>query len=289
MHEGKRVMVITSRVHPGETQSSFALEGMVNFLLSDDPRAQDLRKNFIFYVVPMLNPDGVIQGNMRTDLCGVDMNRRWTDSSPWLHPVMYACRNLVTMIQEERKVEVFCDIHGHFQPVGSFMYCCNYNKDSCGGCEAQENDAMLRVVPNVLSNINEWFSMSNCTFSMEAYKANSARQAMFNEFKINNSFTLENSFFTKEKCCTEEIETVACEQEAFEGSSDDLQSVKSNQTAEPSSPLKMYDEKEGFHHFNSEDHRQLGHDLCLTLHKAFVHNLLNQDALDEDDIEFKRV
>jgi hypothetical protein len=32
---------------------------------------------------------------------------------------------------------------------------------------------------------------------MEAYKSGSSRQAMFNEFKILNSFTLESSFFAK--------------------------------------------------------------------------------------------
>lgn len=32
---------------------------------------------------------------------------------------------------------------------------------------------------------------------MESYKLGSARQAMFNDFKIINSFTLENSFFAR--------------------------------------------------------------------------------------------
>jgi hypothetical protein len=32
---------------------------------------------------------------------------------------------------------------------------------------------------------------------MEAYKASTARQVFFTELKINNSFTLENSFFKK--------------------------------------------------------------------------------------------
>jgi murein tripeptide amidase MpaA len=56
-------MIITSRVHPGETQASFALEGIVKFLLSDHHKAQQLRQNYVFYIIPMLNPDGVIHGN----------------------------------------------------------------------------------------------------------------------------------------------------------------------------------------------------------------------------------
>jgi len=56
---------------------------------------------------------------------------------------------------------------------------------------------MLRVIPHLLTGKNEYFSMNNCTFNMEQYKAGSARQAMFNDFKIINSFTLENSFFAR--------------------------------------------------------------------------------------------
>lgn len=125
MNFDKKAIIITARVHPGETQASFAQEGMVNFLLSSHKKAVDLRKEFIIYVVPMLNPDGVIQGNHRTCLSGFDMNRRWATPSPFIHPVIYAVKNLATIVKEERNIEVFCDIHGHFQAHGSFMYCCS--------------------------------------------------------------------------------------------------------------------------------------------------------------------
>ena len=58
--ESKPYIVITGRVHPGETPSSFAMEGILDFLLNKkDPRALLLRKFFVFIIVPMLNPDGV--------------------------------------------------------------------------------------------------------------------------------------------------------------------------------------------------------------------------------------
>jgi len=42
-----------------------------------------------------------------------------------IHPVMFAVKNLASMIIEERIIDVFCDIHGHFQASGPFMYCCS--------------------------------------------------------------------------------------------------------------------------------------------------------------------
>ncbi len=37
----------------------------------------------------MLNPDGVIYGNYRCSLLGVDLNRRWINPSKILHPTIY--------------------------------------------------------------------------------------------------------------------------------------------------------------------------------------------------------
>jgi len=62
---------------------------MIEFLLSNDPEAHDLRNNFVFKIVPMLNPDGVIYGNYRSSLLGVDLNRRWKNPSKYLHPTIY--------------------------------------------------------------------------------------------------------------------------------------------------------------------------------------------------------
>lgn len=71
----RRSIVITSRVHPGESNASFIVEGILQFLVSDEEVAKYLRNNFVFKIIPMLNPDGVIVGNNRTSLSGLDLNR----------------------------------------------------------------------------------------------------------------------------------------------------------------------------------------------------------------------
>jgi len=61
---------ISARVHPGESNSSWMMKGIIDFLVSSEPEAILLRDNFVFKIVPMLNPDGVINGNYRCSLVG---------------------------------------------------------------------------------------------------------------------------------------------------------------------------------------------------------------------------
>ena len=65
-HLSDRVaIVLTSRVHPGETNASWIIEGICDFLLGNSSEAALLRERYIFKIIPMLNPDGVINGNYR--------------------------------------------------------------------------------------------------------------------------------------------------------------------------------------------------------------------------------
>jgi murein tripeptide amidase MpaA len=64
----RKAVVLTSRVHPGESNASYIMQGILDFLVSDDEGARYLRNNFVFKIVPMLNPDGVIVGNYRCSL-----------------------------------------------------------------------------------------------------------------------------------------------------------------------------------------------------------------------------
>lgn len=91
----KRAVVLSARVHPGESGGSWAMQGFLDFILSAAPDAQLLRQLFVFKVVPMLNPDGVVVGNSRCSLAGRDPNRAYRTGSRGSFPAIWHLRAVV--------------------------------------------------------------------------------------------------------------------------------------------------------------------------------------------------
>jgi cytosolic carboxypeptidase protein 2/3 len=91
----RKGIVISSRVHPGETGASWMMKGIMDYLTGPSLNAKILRDNFVFKIIPMLNVDGVVNGSSRCNLAGVDLNRCWIDPSRKLHPSVYHMKNMV--------------------------------------------------------------------------------------------------------------------------------------------------------------------------------------------------
>jgi hypothetical protein len=116
MHKRKQVF-LSARVHPGETPSSFVMEGLLQFLTSDDARAKILRQEFIFYAVPMINVDGVYNGYYRMDTRGLNMNRLYngSDESEIISSMMKFISTLDNLF-------FYMDMHAHASKQGCFVY-----------------------------------------------------------------------------------------------------------------------------------------------------------------------
>ena len=75
------------------------MRGILNFLLGDSPDAALLRDAFVFKLVPMLNPDGVIVGNYRCSLTGRDLNRNYKSILRDSFPTVWATHTMVQRYQ----------------------------------------------------------------------------------------------------------------------------------------------------------------------------------------------
>ena len=56
--------------------------------------------HYIVKLVPMINPDGVVMGNSRSSLAGVDLNRRWSEPNPIMHPEIYFLKNSMKITEK---------------------------------------------------------------------------------------------------------------------------------------------------------------------------------------------
>jgi len=164
-------------------------KGLIDFLLSDTLEAKALRSNYVFRIIPMLNPDGVIYGNYRCDLLGFDLNRHWKIPDRNMQPTIYYTKEVIRFMSKERKLSLFCDLHAHSIQQKVFMYGCSYNST-----ETHKN-ALVRVIPYLMSQLDTNFSYESSHFNMERYKESTARIVLFKEFGIANSYTCEASFF----------------------------------------------------------------------------------------------
>ena len=179
----KEYIVLTSRVHPGEANASWMIKNIIEVLLSNNTIAVELRSKFIFKIVPMLNPDGVIYGNTRCNLLGFDLNRQWLDPSPNLHPTIFFTKELIQrLIQIGKQPLVFCDFHGHSQKKNLFMYGCN----SITKVES--------ILPETLSRNYSGFDLPSCSNAIEKSKLKCGRVVVGTNLNIPCSYTLEVTY-----------------------------------------------------------------------------------------------
>jgi murein tripeptide amidase MpaA len=104
----KKIWVI-ARQHPGETMAEWLVEGLLERLLDEtDAVARLALQHADFYIVPNMNPDGSVLGNLRTNAAGANLNREWLEPSQERSPEVFAVRQKMLATG----VDLFIDAHG---------------------------------------------------------------------------------------------------------------------------------------------------------------------------------
>jgi hypothetical protein len=113
----KKVVWLMARQHAWETGTSFALEGALRFVLSADPAAQALRERTVFKFVPMMDPDGCAEGQVRFNAHGFDVNRHWDEvdlrDPQWLRkmPEIWYVKKAIRDAHAVQRIDLLINLH----------------------------------------------------------------------------------------------------------------------------------------------------------------------------------
>ena len=187
VHQAKPVVIIVARTHPGETNSSFAMEGLMKVLFGNSPLGNRLRSSFSWLLIPMMNPDGVICGFYRPSLAGYDVNRIWQSPDPTTSPEVYTTLNLLESLKKTRPLLFFLDFHGHTAACNSFVY----------GFMNEENPDLYsaeRVFPLLMTKYTHLFSNEMCSYLKQKQYEGTMRVVIRRRFLVLFAYTLEMSY-----------------------------------------------------------------------------------------------
>ncbi|XP_050083944.1 cytosolic carboxypeptidase 6 isoform X2 [Anopheles aquasalis] len=183
------MVVILARIHPGESPSSYVVQGLIEFLAAaTQPIAKALREHVVFKIVPMLNPDGVFLGNNRCNVVGHDLNRSWNRLSQYTHPTLSAVMKMLKEYDNSScyQVDFVIDIHAHSSLTGTFIYGSTYDN-------VYRYERHL-VFPKLFATKCEDFCQEHMMFNADDRKCGTARRNFVEALSDNvNTYTLEVS------------------------------------------------------------------------------------------------
>ena len=196
----RQSIIFTARVHPGETSGSYVIESVINNLLNNSEQSNNLLDKYIFKIIPMLNPDGVIHGHYRNNILGKDLNRMWQDPRDNETPTIYYLKKLISI----NKPFFFCDFHGHSNMPNCALYCCsppkkkknkffNFPNGNIKSYHFYEEKVFMRI----MEEESKYYQKSGEKYNIQKSKLKSARGVIYNEFNVYFSYALETGLMAK--------------------------------------------------------------------------------------------
>ena len=108
--EKKEHVLFLGRQHPPELTGSIAMLSFLETVFADTALARQFRDRFHITAIPLMNPDGVKNGNWRHNTNGVDLNRDW---GPFTQPETQAVKRIADAIANDKdgELRLMLDFH----------------------------------------------------------------------------------------------------------------------------------------------------------------------------------
>jgi hypothetical protein len=89
---GRTAVLATARHHATETMASYVLEGFLAAAMADDAAGEEFRKRYVLFAVPLVDKDGVEEGDQGKNRKPHDHNRDYGETS--IYPEIRAIKEL---------------------------------------------------------------------------------------------------------------------------------------------------------------------------------------------------
>ena len=118
--EGKVRIWMHGRVHPSETPASYLLDGLVEYLTSDTPQGQSLRSQIDAWILPFINPDGVVDGLSRSNALGVNEEINFGRSEDSTVVEVRAVKAVFEKLTSDRPLDFMLNSHSQLDESAAF-------------------------------------------------------------------------------------------------------------------------------------------------------------------------
>ena len=174
------------------------MNGIIKFLTDEKNEYSELlRKNFVFKIIPIINVDGVSNGNFRLDNSGLNLNRCYLDPEIKTDPEIYAIKKLFIFYSNQYKVRYYFDLHADMNVKGAYTF---------GNClEYFENHVENVLFGFIFHLQSKHINWKHCIYSENSMKTkfkgdNNSKEAtsrvhFFKKTGLIHTYTLESSYF----------------------------------------------------------------------------------------------
>ena len=112
LSKDKPTVWLMFRQHSWETGSSWAGEGAVRALLGDDEEGRRQKREIVWKIFPLCDPDGVARGGVRFNANGFDLNRNWDVHDARKMPEIAAQRQAVNAwLRDGHTIALYFSLH----------------------------------------------------------------------------------------------------------------------------------------------------------------------------------